>query len=121
MLVAAGSAAWAAGQPERAMALLDPASPLVSDRLLRAEVEHIRGLVGLRCGSLLDAGAVLIAGAADVAAVDPRKAFEMLVDAGSVAGRSGDFARMADVAGGSARCPAAGTRSRQSCRICSSA
>jgi DNA-binding NarL/FixJ family response regulator len=96
-LVAAANEAWRAGQTERATALLQRAAPLHSDVLLRAEADHLVGLIGLRRGYLLDAGAVLIAGAANVAPVDPHKAFEMLVDAGSVAGRSGDSPRMVEI------------------------
>jgi hypothetical protein len=96
-LVAAAGEAWRAGQPDRVTTLLERARPLVADAWLRAESDHLLGLIGLRRGSLLDAGVVLIEGAAQVAAVDPRKAFEMLVDAGSLAGRSGDTARMAEV------------------------
>jgi ATP/maltotriose-dependent transcriptional regulator MalT len=64
---------------------------------LRAEADHLAGLLGLRRGNLLDAGATLIAGATGVAEADPHKAFEMLVDAGSVAGRSGDSPRTVEI------------------------
>jgi len=96
-LVAAADAAWRGGRPEAATALLDWAEPLVDDVRLRAEIDHIRGVIELRCGNLLTSGAILISGAERVAPVDPRKALEMLVDAGSVAGRSGDSARMAEI------------------------
>jgi DNA-binding CsgD family transcriptional regulator len=96
-LVAAGDAAWRSGNPESATTLLDRAEPLVDDVRLRAEIDHIRGVIELRCGNLLDAGAILMSGAERVAPLDPRKALEMLVDAGSVAGRSGDSARMAEI------------------------
>jgi DNA-binding NarL/FixJ family response regulator len=96
-LVAAAGEAWRAGQPDRSLDLLRHATPLTFDEGLRAEADHIRGLIGLRRGQLLDAGATLIAAATRVASQDPRKAFEMLVDAGSVAGRSGDIPRLAEV------------------------
>jgi DNA-binding CsgD family transcriptional regulator len=96
-LVAAGDAAWRSGNPDSASKLLAAAEPLVEDVRLRAEIDHIRGVIELRRGNLLDAGAVLMNAAERVAPVDPRKALEMLVDAGSVAGRSGDSARMAEI------------------------
>jgi DNA-binding NarL/FixJ family response regulator len=96
-LVRAARAAWQGGRPDQALALLDRADPMASDPLLRAEAEHVRGVVELRCGSLLDAGERLMTGAVRVAPVDPGKAFEMLVDAGSVAGRSGDVVRMVEI------------------------
>jgi DNA-binding CsgD family transcriptional regulator len=95
-LVQAARAAWQAGRPERVRTLLTLAEPYIDDVALRAERDHLHGLVELGCGALLDAGAILIEGADAVAAHEPRKALEMLLDAGSVAGRSGNFARMAE-------------------------
>ena len=66
-LVAAAAAAWHAGEPDRASMLLDRADPLVADRRLRADVEHLKGEIALRCGVLLDACDILIAGAEDIA------------------------------------------------------
>jgi DNA-binding CsgD family transcriptional regulator len=96
-LVGAAVEAWRAGQPDRVGALLQRAAPLVTDRRLRAESDHLLGLMGLRRGNLLDAGAILIEGATNVADLDAHRAFEMLVDAGSVAGRSGDSARTVEI------------------------
>jgi DNA-binding CsgD family transcriptional regulator len=78
------------------LGLLALAQPYLDDVLLGAERDHLRGLVELGCGALLNAGSILIEGADAVAVYDPRKALEMLLDAGSVAGRSGNFARMAE-------------------------
>ena len=96
-LVAAATAAWHGGQTERAKILLDRTSQLVTDPRLRADVEHIRGEIELRCGALPDAGEILFSGAERVTPFDPNKAFEMFIDAGSVAGRSGDIVRMSEV------------------------
>ena len=96
-LVAAGTAAWRAGRPERAATLLDGAAPVVSDPLLQAELDHVRGVIQLRCGVLLEACTTLMDGAARVAPYDPRKALEMLFDGGEAAGNAGDFARMAEL------------------------
>jgi DNA-binding NarL/FixJ family response regulator len=112
-LAAAAGAAWQSGQPDRALALLDRAAPIVTDPLVKADLAHIRGGIGLRRGSLLDAGAVLIAGADEVAPLDPHKALEMLVDAGAVAGRSGDIERMIEVGSKIASLPRSGDPGEQ--------
>jgi DNA-binding CsgD family transcriptional regulator len=91
-LVAAATAAWHGGQPTRASALVDRAGLLVSDPRVRAELDHVRGDIEQRCGALLDAGAILLAGAAGAAPVAPRKALEMLFDAASCGMQSGDYA-----------------------------
>ena len=95
-LVAAAAAAWHAGQPDRASVLLERADPLVSDRRTRADVEHLKGEIQLRCGVLLDACDILIAGAADIAPVDGRKALQMLLQAREAAGWAGDTPRTID-------------------------
>jgi DNA-binding CsgD family transcriptional regulator len=96
-LVGAASAAWQAGRPERASALLESASPIVSDPLVRVELDHLRGVIGFWCGDLLEACETLMAAAADAARLDPRKSLEILFDAAEAAGWAGNFARMADV------------------------
>ena len=92
-LVAAAAAAWHAGQPERASALLELSDSHVTDRRLRADVEHLRGEIQLRCGDLLKACDVLTTGAASAAKVDTRKALEMLLHAREAAGWAGDTPR----------------------------
>jgi DNA-binding CsgD family transcriptional regulator len=96
-LVRAARWAWQAGEPDRALALLGELGPSTADPGLRAEQDHIRGLVEMGCGALLTAGAILLSGADAIAAHDPHKALEMLLDAGSTAGRSGNFVHMAQV------------------------
>jgi hypothetical protein len=96
-LVAAARGAWHAGQPGRARALLDRARPLVTDPLVRADLDHVRGEVEFRCGSLLDAAAILVGGADAVAVADPRKACQMLLDAASVAAKIGDVAQLREI------------------------
>src|SRR4051812_11557005 len=49
-LVAAAEDAWLAGGPEQALALLGRADALVADLRVRADVSHLRGTIGLRCG-----------------------------------------------------------------------
>jgi DNA-binding CsgD family transcriptional regulator len=104
-LVGAAHAAWHAGQPERAMALLDRASPVVSDPWLRADLEHLRGVIGWRCGSLPDACVTLLAGAAEIAPLDSGKALEMLADAGVAGWDAGDYAQLAEVGRAAAALP----------------
>jgi DNA-binding CsgD family transcriptional regulator len=102
-LVAAASAAWDAGQPERATRLADAALPLVGDPRIRAELDHIRGEVGFRCGVLADAYETLVAGAERIADIDSYKALEMLFDAANAAVTIGDYARVAETARSAAR------------------
>src|SRR5262249_4328700 len=89
-LAAAGSAAWHAGQPDRATRFVDEARPVVSDAHVRAELEHLRGVIQLRCGTLLDACDILMDGAIEIAPLDVRKALEMLLEAREAAGWAGD-------------------------------
>jgi signal transduction histidine kinase len=95
-LALAAVAAWHAGQPDRATALRDRADPLVDDPLLRADIVQLRGQIQLRCGVLLDACDILVAGAEDVAPLDTRKALAMLIEAREAAGWAGDNPRSAD-------------------------
>src|SRR5262249_10941209 len=94
-LVGAADAAWHAGQPERANALLDQASPIVAQPEIRAALDHLRGAIEWRSGSLLEASAILMAGAARAAPSDPRKALAMLLDAGMTAATGGDYESVA--------------------------
>ncbi|HEV2712512.1 MAG TPA: AAA family ATPase, partial [Gaiellaceae bacterium] len=90
-LVRAAKAAWDAGQPERALALLDGASPITQDPRVQAELVHVRGEIEFRCGVLMDGYQTLTAGAERVAALDTRKALEMLFDAANAAAIAGDY------------------------------
>jgi DNA-binding CsgD family transcriptional regulator/tetratricopeptide (TPR) repeat protein len=92
-LVAAATEAWHAGQPRRASTLLDTAKVPGADWRLSAEVRHLRGVIQLRCGVLVDACDTLMAGAEEVAPHDPRKALEMLLEAREAAGWAGDTPR----------------------------
>ena len=60
---------------------------------LRADVVHLSGEIQLRCGVLLEACDILMAGAEDVAPLDTRKALEMLIEAREAAGWAGDTPR----------------------------
>ena len=90
-LVRAVAAAWHGGEPTRALALVERASPLVEDAQLRGELEHVRGDIEQRRGSLVAAGSILLAGASTAAPVDRRRTLEMLFDAASCGMQSGDY------------------------------
>jgi DNA-binding CsgD family transcriptional regulator len=93
-LVAAGTAEWRAGRAERASGLLDAAGPVLNDPLLHADREHVRGRIAARNGSVLAAGAMLLAGAEVAAPHDPHKALQMLLNVGMLSAKSGDLASM---------------------------
>jgi DNA-binding CsgD family transcriptional regulator len=105
-LVRAARSAWQAGEPAWALRLLEMTDAALDDPRLCAERDHVRGLVEMGCGELLTAGSILLGGADRVAPSDPGKALEMLLDAGSAAGRSGNFVHMAEVGRHAAALPA---------------
>jgi DNA-binding CsgD family transcriptional regulator len=78
-LAAAARAAWDAGQPEEASALLraveDPADPAVA-----AELLHLEGEIQFRCGIPLEGAKVLLAGAERIGETNPHLALQMLLD-----------------------------------------
>jgi DNA-binding CsgD family transcriptional regulator len=95
-LVGAATAAWHAGQPERALMLAERADPIVVDQHLRAHLTSVRGEIDFQCGDLLAACETLMAGAADVAALDSRQALRMLFDAANAGDWAGDYGRVAE-------------------------
>jgi DNA-binding CsgD family transcriptional regulator len=88
-LAAAARSAWEAGRPDDAMPLLDEAG-WEDDAEVYAELCHVRGEIGFRCGIPLEGAAILMDGAARVAATNPSKALEMLFDAALCATYAGD-------------------------------
>jgi DNA-binding NarL/FixJ family response regulator len=107
-LVGAATAAWHAGQPERASALLERADPIVSDLRLRAQLTSVRGEIQFQCGDLLIACETLVSGAAGIAALDPRKALQMLFDAANAGDWAGDYGRVAEAVERAAALPRSG-------------
>ncbi|RSM67918.1 LuxR family transcriptional regulator [Actinoplanes sp. ATCC 53533] len=89
-LAEAADAAWQAGLPDRARALLDRAGALAPTALPRAQVEHLRGSIESACGEPTTAYAMLVAGAEPIVALDPVRAARMLTEAGQAAWLSGD-------------------------------
>ena len=104
-LADAADAAWLAGQPDRALGLLDRAASGVSEPRLRADVAHLRGVIELRRGVPADAFTILAAGSAEVAQVDPIKALAMLLPASEAASYAGDVALTIEAARRAAALP----------------
>jgi DNA-binding CsgD family transcriptional regulator len=88
-LARAARAAWDAGRPAEAAALLEAAGT-ESDPYTYAELRHVQGQIELRCGVPLEGANVLMEGAEHVARTDPHKALEMLFDAALCANYAGD-------------------------------
>ena len=107
-LVGAATAAWHAGQPERASVLLERADPTATDLRLRAQVTSVRGEIQFQCGDLFVACETLMSGAAEVAALDSRKALQMLFDAANAADWAGDYGRIAEAIRRAAALPRSG-------------
>src|SRR5918993_2877177 len=102
-LTEAAESAWRGGRSAQALALVERAEALTPTTRLRADLQHIRGVVELRCGSPAEGCALLLAGADDVADVDPRKALDMLVDAAEAASHAGDVSSTVEAGGGAPR------------------
>ncbi len=81
-LFTAARNAYAAGRLERAVALLQAARAIADDRLLRADIDRLRGRIAVVGGSAVDAHRIFIAAARDVAEIDPNRALEMAALAG---------------------------------------
>jgi DNA-binding CsgD family transcriptional regulator len=96
-LAAAATAAWLAGQADRAVALLDRAEPLASGPSAQVAVAHLRGSIEASRGIALDAVAMLTAGSELAATVDPSEALHMLVEASEIASYAGDVTPTAEL------------------------
>jgi DNA-binding CsgD family transcriptional regulator len=86
----AADAAWLAGTPARARALLDRAAAFAPPPRLLARITHLRGAIETACGDLTAAYAILLTGAEPIADLDPGLAARMLTEAGQVAWLGGD-------------------------------
>jgi len=80
-LFAAARNAWACGQTTRARALATAAREGADDRLLRADIDRLRGRIEVNVGSASDAHRIFTQAARVVAADDPTRALEMAVAA----------------------------------------
>ncbi len=81
LLVEAAGAAWLAGDMRRALARLDEAQPQAHDAVLGARIDHLRGLVAMRIGPVMDGYPLVVGAAAQIAATDPERAVVMLSEA----------------------------------------
>jgi DNA-binding NarL/FixJ family response regulator len=97
-LAAAAEAAWLSGRSARAAALIGEARRLAAEPRLRAEIEHLGGLLALHEGAADDAVSVLLGAAAEAAAVDPDRAASILLDAAEAAELAGDRRGQLEVA-----------------------
>ena len=80
-LYAAARNAWAAGQTPQARTLVAAARDLADDRLLRADIDRLRGRIEVNVGSATDAHRIFTTAARAVSADDPTRALEMAVAA----------------------------------------
>ena len=81
LLYAAARTAWAAGQTTTARALSAAARELADDRVLRADIDRLRGRIEVNVGSATDAHHIFAAAARAVLADDPTRALELAVAA----------------------------------------
>lgn len=92
-MAAAAEAAWDAGQPERALALIASGLPH-AEPALRARLLYLRGCIEARCGSIGDAVTTLLEGAKDT---DAELALAMLHEAAEVVGATGNLEAVREI------------------------
>jgi DNA-binding CsgD family transcriptional regulator len=80
-LFAAARNAWAAGQTTPARTLSAAARDLADDRVLRADIDQLRGRIDVNVGSGVDAHRIFVTAVRSVAADDPARALELAVAA----------------------------------------
>ena len=80
-LLAAAEAALIAGQPFRAGALLEEATPRLGDPLARAQARRLQGTIRLALGQAGEASSILLEAARALAPADVRSAREALLEA----------------------------------------
>jgi DNA-binding CsgD family transcriptional regulator len=89
-LTAAAENAWLAGRIERALMLLEGARPLVSEPILRADIDRFLGLIEMTRGVPTDACRLLLRAAKEVAPSDGERGLQLLNLAGLAAAYAGD-------------------------------
>src|SRR4051794_15381305 len=89
-LAVGADAAWRAGPPERAGALLERASPITRDPDIRAELDHLYGVIAHGSGVPAEGVGMLLKAAATLAPSDPDRALKILLDAADAATYAGD-------------------------------
>ncbi len=110
-LLAAAEAALIAGQPVRAGALLEEATPRLGAPLARAQARRLQGTIRFALGHAGEAAPVLLAAARALAPADPRGARAALLEAGEAAvyaGWSASRAVLSEIAAAARATPAPG-------------
>jgi DNA-binding CsgD family transcriptional regulator len=110
-LLAAAEAALIAGQPVRAGALVEAATPLLGDPLARAQARRLQGTIRFALGQAGEAPAILLEAAQALAPFDVRGARQSLLEAFDAAlfvGWSASRAVLAEIARAARDIPAAG-------------
>jgi len=90
-LTAAATDAWTAGRAAATLRLLDRATPLVSDPLIRGDLDLQRGVVEAATGDRRAAFDLLAAGAEPLMELDHARAARLLVEAGRIAWSDADL------------------------------
>lgn len=90
LLVRAACDLSVAGRDEDAVLLANQALAVVAEPALRAELAHVHELAAVRRGRPHDVVALLVAVAREVAALDPAKGIQLLVDAADAVWQGGD-------------------------------
>jgi DNA-binding CsgD family transcriptional regulator len=98
LLYAAARTAWSAGRTTTARALSTAARELADDRVLRADVDRLRGRIEVNVGSASDAHHTFAAAARAVLADDPTRALELAVAAALLSTYGADSSTALDTA-----------------------
>ncbi len=112
-LYAAARNAWAAGQTPQARTLAAAARERADDRILRADIDRLRGRIEVNVGSAIDAHHIFSTAARAVSADDMTRGLDLAVSAALLSTYGADSGSTVDVTALSARATAAETaRSR---------
>ena len=96
-LYAAARNAWAAGQTTPARTLSAAARDVADDRVLRADIDRLRGRIEVNVGSGVDAHRIFATAVRSVAADDPSRALELAVAAALMSTYGSDSGTPLDV------------------------
>ena len=96
-LFAAARNAWASGQSAQARTLSAAAASIAEDRLLRADIDRLRGRIEVNVGSGVDAHRIFATAARAVIADDPNRALELAVAAALMSTYGADSGTTLDV------------------------
>jgi DNA-binding CsgD family transcriptional regulator len=97
-LLAAGEAAFLAGQTDRALASVSEAATTEADATVVLAVEELRGRITLRRGPISEGIEILLPAAAESAGRNPGRAIEMLAECVAACAYTGDTVRILELA-----------------------